>query len=388
MMKKETWGSLYDRYSNKNVPRKILSIDGGGIRGVVALGILAELEKQLREMSGRAGFRLVDYFDFIGGTSTGAIIAAGLAIGKSVEEIQHLYMNKGKEMFEKRMIAGRLRSIYKSSNLQKQLKQLFGESRDITPDNLMGLLMVVLMNTDTDSPWPISSNPDAKYNDLAHPECNLKIPLWKLVRASAAAPLYFSDEKIQLNEIDPETEYAFVDGGVTPHNNPSWVMYRMATHPAYNMNWTRGEKNLLIVSVGTGQFENPGRYKNITKLVDLPGNLLNTMKIEKDINCRQFGRCTWGSVIDSELGDMIPPKPENGDSGKDFLYVRYDAELSQDWINENNLHHIDEEDVQKIDSIDKIQELWQIGLVAGKYVNAKEHFESFFSEASIWPPFH
>ncbi len=60
--------------------KRILSIDGGGVRGVVALAFVARFEALLAEKAGRA-IRLCDYFDFIGGTSTGAIVATGLALG-------------------------------------------------------------------------------------------------------------------------------------------------------------------------------------------------------------------------------------------------------------------------------------------------------------------
>ena len=65
-------------------PRKLLALDGGGIRGVLSLEILAEMEKLLIKQSGRADYRLADYFDYVSGTSTGGIIAAGIAMGMSV----------------------------------------------------------------------------------------------------------------------------------------------------------------------------------------------------------------------------------------------------------------------------------------------------------------
>jgi patatin-like phospholipase/acyl hydrolase len=72
---------LKPKYSDQ---RRLLALDGGGIRGLVTLGILEKLEADLRAASDAgASFRLSDFFDFIGGTSTGAILAAGLAIGKS-----------------------------------------------------------------------------------------------------------------------------------------------------------------------------------------------------------------------------------------------------------------------------------------------------------------
>jgi len=62
-------------------PKKLLAIDGGGIRGVLALEVLQRIEDLLKAKSGRADFRLADYFDYIAGTSTGGIIAAGLSVG-------------------------------------------------------------------------------------------------------------------------------------------------------------------------------------------------------------------------------------------------------------------------------------------------------------------
>ena len=59
-------------------PKKLLAIDGGGIRGVLALEVLQKIEDLLKAKSGTADFRLADYFDYIAGTSTGGIIAAGL----------------------------------------------------------------------------------------------------------------------------------------------------------------------------------------------------------------------------------------------------------------------------------------------------------------------
>src|SRR6478609_8007061 len=95
------WGPLQQRYETPQ-PRKILSLDGGGIRGVLTLEILLELEKQLKEaLNANDNFRLSDFFDYIGGTSTGAIIAAGLSLGKSAKEMLDFYEQKGEAMFDK-----------------------------------------------------------------------------------------------------------------------------------------------------------------------------------------------------------------------------------------------------------------------------------------------
>src|SRR4051812_43494844 len=94
------WGPLAHRYETKR-PRKMLALDGGGIRGVLTLEILAKIESLLAARSSSPpAFRLCHFFDYIAGTSTGAIIAAGLARGLSVRELMTFYVSSGKAMFE------------------------------------------------------------------------------------------------------------------------------------------------------------------------------------------------------------------------------------------------------------------------------------------------
>ena len=105
-----------------------------------------------------------------------------------------------------------------------------------------------------------------------------------------------------------------MDGGVTPYNNPAFALYRMATTPAYRLNWRTGEKNLLLVSIGTGAAESLGATaaspnKNIVSTVTgLPGELMYGIQVDQDINCRTIGRCTYGAPLDREVLDMVPRK--------------------------------------------------------------------------------
>ena len=68
--------------------KRMLAIDGGGIRGVIAVEILGEIERILREQTGNPELRLADWFHFISGCSTGAIIATGLSMGMTVDELR------------------------------------------------------------------------------------------------------------------------------------------------------------------------------------------------------------------------------------------------------------------------------------------------------------
>lgn len=380
------WGPLANRYQTQQ-PRKILSLDGGGIRGVLTLEILLELENQLKTaLKKDDSFRLSDYFDYIGGTSTGAIIAAGLSLGKSAQEMLDFYEQKGAAMFDKAFLLKRVKYFYNDGPLLNELKNTFGAGDiDLASGVFKTLLLVVTMNRSTDSPWPISNNPAAKYNAPNRPDCNLRIPLYQLVRASTAAPAYFRPETLQWDPKNPEKTFVFVDGGVTPYNNPSFLMYRMATQKPYGLSWKTGEKELMIVSVGTGAAPSPGTYDNLLETIkELPNNLMYAMQVDQDINCRTVGRCIYGAPIDRELGDMVPLDssdkilPLESDANRHFSYVRYNANLTEEGLNDLGVGHIESEEVRQMDSVKFIPQLREVGRAAGKkQVKVQEHLRSF-----------
>ncbi|MFT2010976.1 patatin-like phospholipase family protein [Pontibacter sp. 13R65] len=386
MPKNINWGPLASRYETEQ-PRKILSLDGGGIRGVVTLEILLNLENQLKaELKKDNSFRLSDYFDYIGGTSTGAIIAAGLAMGMSVQQLLDFYEQKGEAMFDKAFLLKRVKYFYNDGPLLKELQDTFGKGDiDLKSGAFKTLLLVVTMNRSTDSPWPISNNPNAKYNQPDRADCNLRMPLYQLVRASTAAPAYFRPETLQWDPKNPEKTFVFVDGGVTPYNNPAFLLYRMATQRPYNLNWKTGERELLIVSVGTGSAPSPGVYGHLGEtLQELPSNLMYAMQIDQDINCRTVGRCIYGAPIDRELGDLVPMDEEgnilglDSDANRHFSYVRYNADLSQQALDELGLRNIDSDEVRKLDSVEQIDDLRKIGKVVGNIqVNVRTHLKYF-----------
>jgi hypothetical protein len=373
------WGSLEKRYESER-PRKLLALDGGGIRGVLTLQVLARMEEVLAEESGQGkDFRLCHFFDYIGGTSTGAIIAAGLAAGHTARWLSDFYIRTGPKMFEKAFLLQRLKSFFKSEPLEQELKGVFGADTTLGTDGaLKSLLLVVTRNVTTDSPWPISSNPYAKYNDRSRKDCNLNIPLWQLVRASTAAPVYFPPEIMQWDASDPSKTFLFEDGGLTPYNNPAFLLARMATQEPYRLGWETGERKLLVVSVGTGsapnvQSEVSGGRNALANLVNFPGALMYGAQVDQDINCRVVGRCVHGEVLDRELGDMVSPKPLSEDLGRQFIYARYNAELSRRWLDGRGLKNVDPAKVAQLDSVEHIGDLVKVGEALGEDVRA-EHF--------------
>jgi uncharacterized protein len=362
-------------------PKKLLALDGGGIRGVLSLQIVAKIEKLLIAKSGRADYRLADYFDYVAGTSTGGIIAAGIAVGMRVQEILDFYLKNGGAMFDKAGLLHRLQFKFNSEPLAEKLQQVFGATTTLGAPEIETLLLLVMRNATTDSPWPISNNPYAKYNDAGHPACNLQFPLWQLVRASTAAPTYFPPEVIDCGS----KPFVFVDGGVTMYNNPAFQMFLMATvdrywahGPAGARGWKTGVNDMLIVSIGTGTSpgENyslrPEEMNLLFNATTIPAALMYAALNEQDFLCRVFGECVAGPPLDREIDDMI------GSGGplatKLFRYARYNAELTPEGLEALGCGDVDPASVQKLDSIDALGSLQRVGeAVAREKVNA-EHF--------------
>ena len=222
-------------------PKRILALDGGGVRGVISLQILARIEELLRASTGNGALRLAEWFDFIGGTSTGAVIAACLALGLETREVLRFYQDAGPAMFHRSELVERLWHLYDQDPLAAKLREILGAETTLGSERIQTLLMIMMRNATTDSAWPVSNNP-------RRANCNLRLPLWQLVRASTAAPVYFPAERMRIGG----SRFLFQDGGVTPSNNPAFQMFVMATASPYRVNWKATRKDLLVVSVGTG----------------------------------------------------------------------------------------------------------------------------------------
>src|SRR5436190_11456990 len=146
--------------------RKLLALDGGGIRGMISIEVLAEIERLLQqELKRDDSFVLADYFDYIAGTSTGAIIAACLSLGMRVSKIRDFYIDSGGAMFRRAGFFRKLRYKFQHLPLAGKLQDVFGKETTFGSPALQTLLMVVLRNVTTDSPWPVSNNPAAKYDN-------------------------------------------------------------------------------------------------------------------------------------------------------------------------------------------------------------------------------
>jgi len=357
--------------------KRLLALDGGGMRGALTLEVLEALEGLLREETGGGEeFVLGDWFDYVSGTSTGAIIAGCLARGMPVGEVKELYRRLGREMFRKPVLPRRFWYRYRADTLTAALKEVFGEAT-LGDLHLRCLLMMVLRNESTDSPWPLSNATGARFNDRSRPDCNLDLPLWQLVRGSTAAPIYFPAEVIHIGG----RRLVFADGGLTSFNNPSFQLFLMATLEGYGLGWTVGVDRLLLVSVGTGYHPNADQNLRLSRMHALhnvrsvPSALMFAASVQQDALCRVFGRCLVGGEIDAEIGDL---RGESSPGDRDlFTYLRYNADLSSDGLETLGLAGLDSRRLRRLDSFASVSDLEAVGRAIVDRDLRREHYTLF-----------
>jgi uncharacterized protein len=353
-------------------PKRILALDGGGLRGILTLGILQRVEDILRQRHGGSpDFRLSHYFDLIAGTSTGAIIAATLALGWSVEELRSKYMTLGSEVFQKGFLRdGLLRAKYDKDKLIAQLKEVFGADTTLGSPRLETGLLVVTKRIDTGSCWPMSNNPRGKYfparaNNIVG---NGDYPLWQVVRASTAAPSYFDPESITIATAPGQkpAEGDFIDGGMSPFNNPALMAMMYATMDGYRIGWPTGADKLLLVSVGTGAADPAVKCNNIPA-ADALKSLLALMSDAaslQEIMLQWMSSSRTARTIDREIGDL----QHDLVAGAPLVnYLRYNVDLSVAQVQKLDASLTNVEQIQSLTAMDapaNMDVLHQLGVLA------------------------
>lgn len=220
---------------------KVLSIDGGGIKGLYSAKILEQFEQ-------RFNCRIADYFDLICGTSTGGLIALGLSLKIPVSEISNLYYSRDKQIFRKRgNISSLLKQIllsskYDNKELEKALQEMFG---DCTLADSHCLLCIPAFSLTDGRPFIF------KYD---HPEGYLsrdnKTKYVDVALATSAAPTY-----LPIITIENYDRRQFTDGGVYA-NNPTFIGVAEAFR--YFVGKDKKFQQLMVMSIGSLE-PNPGR---------------------------------------------------------------------------------------------------------------------------------
>uniref|UniRef100_A0A7E4VRA1 phospholipase A2 n=1 Tax=Panagrellus redivivus TaxID=6233 RepID=A0A7E4VRA1_PANRE len=213
----------------------VLSLDGGGIRGLVIIQTLVEIEKQIQDP-------IFKYFDWCAGTSTGALIAAGLSQGKSCRDCQKIYLR-----FKDMVFDGWVRP-YNANVLETFVQAEMGNTTMLS-DIRWPRLMISTVRADV---FPVQlelmRNYQLPVSEAANRELGFsnpaELPLWKALRRTSAAPTYFAN-----------AENKYIDGGIIS-NNP--LLDLLAEVDLYNCTNKYTTTNLrqvrigCILSIGTG----------------------------------------------------------------------------------------------------------------------------------------
>ena len=341
---------------------------------MIAVEVLATIEKQLQESCGSSDYRLRDHFDLIAGTSGGAILACGIALGYTLAEIRTFVSDNARNLFKPASLHKRYRSVFDETLLEKNIQGWFGADTQLGSDKIKSTLLLPMHNMTTDSRWFVSNNLLAKSNNRALDDCHLDIPLWKLARASSAAPAFYKPVAIEFGKLNRYT-HLFSDGAMTGFMNPSFKAFQYATTSAYGLNWATGEHAIQILSMGSGyaQQKKPKLKISNTNVINavlgMPDTMIQSSIREQDILCRTFGRCIYGNEIDSELGDMVTASTALKD--RLFTYSRVSPDISAQGLSQLGLEHISASDVFKIDCVDSLQSLLEIGAAEAKKISTE-----------------
>ncbi len=319
-------------------PKRILSIDGGGVRSVFTLGVLASIERLIRQRHADPSLTLSDYFDLIAGTSTGALVGAGLAAGQTVDELLDWFRPLAPHLFGRQWTAPLLPPKHDPTPIQAALRSLFGDAR-LDDDRLQTGLLVITRRLDAlrerQGVWPLLNSPqDPEWTATEGRAGRSQYLLREVIRASAAAPFPLQPEVIDIFEgtdAMPAERGQFINGGISPHNNPAWQALATAAGSEHGLGWATGTERLFMVSVGAGRSSSrhelrgmslPPAVQSLHRLLDEGGTLIE--EVMRSLSARDEDAVASASVKGLDA-DLIGEEPL-------LAYVRYDAHLEPTWL--------------------------------------------------------
>ena len=370
---------MTDPTATSDTGRTILALDGGGVRGIFSIAILERIEALYTRAAG-GPVRLADRIDLVGGTSTGAIIATGIALGLSAAALKAMYLELAPRVFRRpKLRLALVHTLFDAEALRREIEAVVGARRLDTPDLVTGLALVT-KRLDTGGAWIISNNPRARYWE-SDPEDryigNRHYRLSDLIRASTAAPYFFAPQEIRIAEGRPPG--LFVDGGITPHNNPALALLQLATIPAYGFGWPAGVDRLRILSIGTGTYRDrmsldtarraPAAQLGIAALA----SMVSDSSSQVLTMLHMLGRTHTPWSLNSEIGDLggftLAPEPL-------FTFERYDARLERDWLKRELGLALGLDEIgalTRLDNVDAIPLAYEIGTAVAERMVKPEH---------------
>ncbi|MCU7836782.1 MAG: patatin-like phospholipase family protein [gamma proteobacterium symbiont of Taylorina sp.] len=334
---------------------KILSIDGGGIRGIIPGQILVSLEKKLIKKSGNPDARLSDYFDLFAGTSTGAILAAAYIYPDkkfSAQSAVDIYIREGQKIFYADLWQ-RIKSLgswndekYSADELERVLDEAFG-----------GLKLSDLVKPSCFVSYDIGGNEaiacqPAPVIFTQHDALEKNKDYWlkELLRGSCAAPTYF--EAAQVSTIaNSEKHHLLIDGGVVA-NDPTLCAYS----EALKFDKVDGIKDMLILSLGTGNVYESYQYDTVSNWGKIAwAKPLVNISIDGSSQLTQYHMEKITSTV--ELAERDKARLDNIEF-ESSIYCRiqpelYDADVSLDNTSAENIERLQYAGIKNAEVNDK-----------------------------------
>jgi len=374
-----------------NRPRRLLSIDGGGLCGLIPAQALMLIEQQLDELTGDPQ-PLCNRFDLIGGTSTGAILAAGLALGMKAADLRDFYVNLGPEIFKKVFLPEQFWHKYPSAPIEKCLQDKFGAATTLGDASLRTMVLLVAKNATLGNDWFFTNNPGNQF--FAN---NKQIPLWHIVRASSAAPTYFPPHAFAVPDATGKSQtYEFIDGGVSSYNNPSLQVFLEATVPEYGIGWPMGVDNVLLISLGTGFYsltieEGKATHYNLLDWAQyVLKELMNEANLQQNVLMHLIGdpppagpsgmaELVASGAASGKPSEAALTRMSAGLAAKKLLtYQRITVGLTRERLDQLNLPDVDPVKVREMDAVDQIANLQRLGEAVAKEQVHMERLVRFF----------
>jgi hypothetical protein len=372
-----TFSSARDWHLFGPGPKRILALDGGGVRGAITVAFLERIEDILSKHLG-VDARLGDWFDLVGGTSTGAVIAGALALGFRTAQIKDFYLCLAPRAFQPTRFGIPLfQAKFNSDGLRAEILKIVKDRRLSSTDLITGLC-VITKRMDTCSPWIVANNPRAPYwHDGPTHDGNENYSLATLVRASTAAPHFFDPETFAISKHE---EGLFIDGGVTPFNNPSLALFQMATFKAFGICWPTGPKHLTVTSIGTGTYRPRFSYEEqgVGRFAKLAYYALMSLMTDAETmtlaQMQWMGECLTPWKINSEVGTLCEQVPQGG---KMFRFLRYDVKLEAAWLREVLKVNVSERDAERFREMDNpaiVNDIYEIAKIAAEQQVDPKHW--------------
>jgi hypothetical protein len=179
---------------------------------------------------------------------------------------------------------------------------------------------------------------------------------------------------------DPRDYGLFIDGGVTPHNNPSLALLQMVSLTPFKLCWTPGPENLSVTSVGTGTYRPRIKYEDLgfTRYAQLALHALMSLMTDTEMmvlaQMQWLGESPAPWVINSEIGTLAGNGPPGG---KLFKFMRYDVRLERPWLQKELGLDVAEKDVERFRQMDDpgiVKSIYEIATIAAAKQVKPEHF--------------